>query len=66
MAGIVAPYNDDQIVLPFLTMTIIINITETVELHDLWSFAFQEGIKKNKLNVYIPENKVINIKQNWM
>ena len=40
------------------------NVFVCIFVHDLCSFAFQEGIKKNKLNVYIPENKVINIRQN--
>lgn len=47
-------------------MPIIVNITETVELLDLWSFASQKGTKKNILNVYILENKVTKIRQNWI
>ena len=29
MTGMMAPYNDDQVVLPFLTMTIIITLAAT-------------------------------------
>lgn len=43
-------------------MTTIINVTETMELLDLWRFTSQEGIEKNILNGYILENKVTKIR----